>query len=44
MAFRYIVPKQEGLDQVRVAAERTTFRLAKDATTYPLLLDGFQPL
>jgi len=36
------VPKQAGLDEIRLAAEHTTFRLAKDATTYPLLLDGFQ--
>jgi alpha-glucosidase len=42
VAFRYVVPKQAGLDEIRLASERTTFRLAKDATTYPLLLDGFQ--
>jgi len=42
LAFRYVVPKQAGLDEIRLAAEHTTFRLAKDATTYPLLLDGFQ--
>ena len=42
MAFRYVVPKQAGLDEIRLASERSTFRLAKDATTYPLLLDGFQ--
>ncbi|MGP8242937.1 MAG: glycoside hydrolase family 97 protein [Bryobacteraceae bacterium] len=42
LAFRYVVPKQAGLEKVRLAGERTTFRLAKDATTWPLLLDGFQ--
>jgi alpha-glucosidase len=42
VAFRYVVPKQAGLDEIRLASERTTFRLAKDAATWPLLLDGFQ--
>ncbi|MGA2114750.1 MAG: glycoside hydrolase family 97 protein [Bryobacteraceae bacterium] len=42
VAFRYVVPKQAGLDEIHLATERTTFRLAKDGATYPLLLDGFQ--
>ncbi len=42
VAFRYVVPKQAGLDEIRLATERTTFHLAKDGATYPLLLDGFQ--
>ena len=42
VAFRYIVPPQPSLAQVRIAAELTHFRYSKDATTYPLVVDGFQ--
>jgi alpha-glucosidase len=41
-AFRYIVPDQTSLKQVRIAHELTQFSYVKDATTYPLILDGFQ--
>jgi len=41
-ALRYIVPEQAGLKQVRIAHEATEFSYAMDATTYPLLLEGFQ--
>ena len=41
-AFRYIVPEQPLLKHVRIAHELTQFTYAKDATTYPLILDGFQ--
>ena len=41
-AFRYIVPEQALLKDVRIAHELTQFAYAKDATTYPLILDGFQ--
>jgi len=41
-AFRYIVPEQSLLKHVRIAHELTQFTYAKDATTYPLILDGFQ--
>jgi len=42
VAFRYVVPTQPGLAEVRLAAERTAFTLAKDATTYALILKDFQ--
>jgi len=42
VAFRYVVPEQPLLKQVRIAHEMTEFTYAKDATTYPLILDGFQ--
>ena len=42
VAFRYIVPDQPALKQVRIAHENTEFAYAKDATTYPLILDGYQ--
>ena len=42
VAFRYIVPRQESLTNVRIEHELTEFRYSKDATLYPLILDGFQ--
>jgi len=41
-AFRYAVPDQPALKQVKIARESTEFTYAKDATTYPLVLDGYQ--
>jgi alpha-glucosidase len=41
-AFRYLIPDQPNLKQVHIAHELTQFNYAKDATTYPLILDGFQ--
>jgi alpha-glucosidase len=42
VAFRYIVPAQPSLTNVRVVAEQTQFRYSSDATLYPLVLSGFQ--
>jgi len=42
VAFRYSVPEQASLGKVRIANELTEFRYAKDALTYPLILDGYQ--
>ncbi len=41
-AFRYIVPEQSVIKDVRIEHELTEFRYSKDATLYPLILDGFQ--
>jgi alpha-glucosidase len=41
-AFRYIVPEQSSLKRIQIAHELTEFSYANDATTYPLILDGFQ--
>jgi alpha-glucosidase len=41
-AFRYIIPKQPGLDELRLVNERTRFNFSKDATTYPLILASFR--
>jgi alpha-glucosidase len=41
-AFRYILPSQPGLKNVRIEHELTSFTYAKDATLYPLVVDGFQ--
>jgi alpha-glucosidase len=42
VAFRYVVPEQAALKQVRIEHELTEFRYSKDATLYPLIVDGFQ--
>ncbi|MGD0520203.1 MAG: glycoside hydrolase family 97 protein [Terracidiphilus sp.] len=42
VGFRYLVPDQPSLKQARIAHESTEFCYAKDATTYPLILEGFQ--
>jgi alpha-glucosidase len=42
VGFRYLVPDQPSLKQVRIARENTEFCYTKDATTYPLILEGFQ--
>ena len=42
VAFRYIVPRQAGFTNVRIEHEQTEFRYSKDATLYPLILEGFQ--
>ncbi len=42
VAFRYIVPRQASFTNVRIEHELTEFRYSKDATLYPLILDGFQ--
>ena len=41
-AFRYVVPDQDGLKELRISNEHTQFVLAKDATTYPLILRNFR--
>jgi alpha-glucosidase len=40
-AFRYLLPEQPTLKEVRITGERTEFQFAKESTTYPLLLPGF---
>jgi len=42
LAFRYLVPDQPGLKSVRIEKEETEFKYAKDAVTYPLILNGFE--
>ena len=42
VAFRYVVPEQSSFAQVRIVNELTEFNFAKDAITYPLILDGYQ--
>jgi alpha-glucosidase len=42
IAFRYVIPNQPALTSLRLAGERTEFQLAKDGTTYPLILQSFR--
>ena len=42
VAFRYVVPELPSLTNVHITGERTQFRYSKDATLYPLVLNGFQ--
>jgi alpha-glucosidase len=42
VAFRYIVPELPSIQKVRIEHELTQFNYNKDATLYPLILDGFQ--
>ncbi|HEX4489179.1 MAG TPA: glycoside hydrolase family 97 catalytic domain-containing protein, partial [Terriglobales bacterium] len=44
VAFRYLVPEQNVLRSVRLTKEATEFRIAKDATTYSLLLPNFHSM
>jgi alpha-glucosidase len=42
VAFRYVVPEQPGVQELRILNEATQFRFTKDAMTYPLISRGFQ--
>jgi alpha-glucosidase len=42
VAFRYRVPEQDHVGDVRITNEATEFQLAGDATTYPLFLRGYR--
>ena len=41
VGFRYLVPEQPALKDVRIANEMTEFAYAKDAETYPLVMNGY---
>jgi alpha-glucosidase len=42
VAFRYLVPEQNAIRDFRLVKEGTEFRIAKDATTYALVLPNFR--
>jgi alpha-glucosidase len=44
VAFRYVVPGQKALENFRLTNESTEFRIAKDATTYALILPNFRSM
>ncbi|MGA9623728.1 MAG: glycoside hydrolase family 97 protein [Bryobacteraceae bacterium] len=42
VAFRYVVPEQPSLKELRILNEATQFRFSKDANTFPVISRGFQ--
>lgn len=42
VAFRYIVPRQPAIRELRLESEKTVFNFSKDATTHPLILRNFR--
>jgi alpha-glucosidase len=42
IAFRYIVPEQPSVTELRILNEATQFRFSKDANTFALISRGFQ--
>ncbi len=42
VTFRYLVPEQNTISDFRLIKEGTEFRIAKDATTYALVLPNFR--
>jgi alpha-glucosidase len=44
VAFRYVVPDQNTVRDFRLTKEATEFRIAKDATTYSLILPNFRSM
>src|SRR5579859_5152302 len=44
VAFRYVVPDQESMRTFHLTKESTEFRIAKDATTYALILPNFHSM
>jgi len=42
VAFRYIVPEQPSLKELRILNESTEFRFSKDASTFSLISRGFE--
>jgi alpha-glucosidase len=42
VAFRYVLPEQSAIKHANIEHELTEFHYSEDATTYPLILDGFQ--
>jgi alpha-glucosidase len=42
VAFRYVVPEQPSVKEMRITNEATGFRFPKDATTWSLILRDFQ--
>jgi alpha-glucosidase len=44
IAFRYVIPDQTTIREFRLVKENTEFRIAKDATTYALVLPHFRTM
>ncbi len=44
VAFRYVVPDQAGMNELRLVKEVSEFRVAKDATSYALVLPNYRSM
>jgi alpha-glucosidase len=44
IAFRYEIPEQQSLSNVRLVDERTAFRLSNDATAYAMVLPHYESM
>lgn len=44
VAFRYVIPEQAAMRELRLSAENTEFRLAKDAICYALILPNYRTM
>jgi alpha-glucosidase len=44
VAFRYVIPEQSALRELRLSAENTEFRIAKDALCYALILPNYRTM
>jgi alpha-glucosidase len=42
VAFRYIVPRQGAIRELRLVREKTEFKIFREGTAYSLILDGFR--
>ena len=42
VAFRYLIPEQPSIRELRLAAEATQFHFAKEATTFPLIVRDYR--
>jgi len=42
VAFRYLIPQQTALREIRIVREKTQFDLAKDGDTWPLVLASYR--
>ena len=42
VAFRYVVPEQPGVKELRILNEATQFQFSKDASTFAMISRGFQ--
>ncbi|HTS63437.1 MAG TPA: glycoside hydrolase family 97 protein [Candidatus Acidoferrales bacterium] len=42
VAFRYLLPEQEGLSDFKITNERTQFLMGREGTAYPLILRNYR--
>lgn len=42
VGFRYVIPQQNAIRELRLQSELTEFTFAREGTSYPLILDGYR--